>query len=167
MKFAEIHEISSILLVGVAPRNRSSFYDNIIEEGLIATKRFEITTSGLEDDGNGWPNWLQADGLCLPFPNRSFDLVLSNAVLEHVGNEQDQMKFVLEHTRVGKKWLITTPNRFFPIESHTHIVLRHMRRGWSFGSVTRLLSKSEFKSLLPQDSKVVGSVFLPTFLAHN
>ena len=167
LKFALKHKVKTILLVGVSPRSRTSSYENLIEQGLLAQSQFSVTVTGLEQNGDGWPNWIQANALQLPFGSSSFDLVLSNAVIEHVGTEVLQRIFVSEHVRVGKNWIITTPNRLFPIEAHTHIFLKHMRKGWSTDSVTRLLSKSELKAMLPVNNKIVGNSLWPTFLAHN
>jgi SAM-dependent methyltransferase len=65
-----------------------------------------------------------ADGRSLPFENRSFDWVFSNAVIEHVGNWEDQRQFASEIRRVASKgFFITTPNRYFPIEPHALLPL--------------------------------------------
>ena len=61
----------------------------------------------------------------LPFESQSFDIVTSNAVLEHVGSNENQKAFVRELCRVGKKVFITVPNRYFPIEHHTALPLLH------------------------------------------
>ena len=58
------------------------------------------------------------DGISMPFADQSFDLVFSNSVIEHVGNRDDQARFAAEIARVGKKYWVQTPNRYFPIEHH-------------------------------------------------
>jgi hypothetical protein len=58
------------------------------------------------------------DGTSLPFADRSFDLVLSNSVIEHVGMPEEQALFASEIARVGKQYWVQTPNRYFPIEHH-------------------------------------------------
>src|SRR5262245_66282164 len=50
----------------------------------------------------------------LPFADGEFDVVFSNAVIEHVGSRERQREFVNEILRVGKKFFITTPSRWFP-----------------------------------------------------
>ena len=40
-------------------------------------------------------------------------------MIEHVGGEEEQRRFVAEVLRVGRRAFITTPNRWFPIEVHT------------------------------------------------
>jgi ubiquinone/menaquinone biosynthesis C-methylase UbiE len=42
-----------------------------------------------------------ADGRALPFPDRSFDIVFSNSVIEHVGDPESQRHFASEIARVG------------------------------------------------------------------
>lgn len=55
----------------------------------------------------------------LPFKDKSFDIAVSNAVLEHVGPKDRQRSFISELCRISKKAFITVPNRFFFVEHHT------------------------------------------------
>lgn len=65
------------------------------------------------------------DGKIFPFPDKAFDVCWSNAVLEHVGDEEAQILFLKEINRVAKCAFVTTPNRYFPIEVHTRTALLH------------------------------------------
>jgi hypothetical protein len=70
--------------------------------------------------------FIRADGRSLPFDNDTFDFVHSSAVLEHVGSRLQQMEFLKEAWRVGRKGIfLTTPNRWFPIEFHTVLPFAH------------------------------------------
>ena len=158
--------LSSGLIVGAKPDSNSLDFDNLIEKGIFEILP-HVTVSGMESDSSFWPKWVKADGRKLPFGNDSFDFVFSNAVVEHVGSEVDQLDFVNEHDRVGKNWVFTTPNRLFPIESHTQIVLLHMKKGWSNGDVTRLLSKKDLKAILPPGAKIKGHSLSPTFICYK
>lgn len=68
---------------------------------------------------------VEGDGRSLPFDNDSFDIVHSNAVIEHVGSESDQRRFVAEALRVGNHTFLTTPDRWFPIETHSYLPVVH------------------------------------------
>jgi hypothetical protein len=95
-------------------------------------------------------------------------MVLSNAVIEHVGDIADQRRFVAEHRRVARAGVMTTPNRWFPVESHTGSVLLHWFGRWRRGPgrpFTRLLSLRELRALVPGDAHVEGTWLSPTFLA--
>jgi len=63
-------------------------------------------------------SYIQGNGCCLNFPDKSFDIVFSNSVIEHVGNWENQKAFAHETSRVGKRYWIQTPNKSFPIEPH-------------------------------------------------
>jgi SAM-dependent methyltransferase len=61
------------------------------------------------------------DGCALPFADKSFDFVFSNAVIEHVLENSRQIQFAREIMRVGRSWFVTTPNYWYPFESHYHL----------------------------------------------
>jgi SAM-dependent methyltransferase len=102
------------------------------------------------------------DGTQLPFANDQFDIAYSNAVIEHVGNREQQLSFLREMYRVAGRGYLTTPNRTFPIEVHTRIPLLHLLlpkagfdrvatflgKGWAAGDYMRLLDEQELRALL-------------------
>lgn len=49
----------------------------------------------------------------------AFDIVFSNSVIEHVGDDQRVARFAAEARRVGAGYWIQTPCYLFPIEAHT------------------------------------------------
>lgn len=83
------------------------------------------------------PSYAVFDGCRLPFPDKSFDLVFSNAVIEHVPGRQKQ--FADEVMRVGKSWFVTTPNYWYPFESHYHLPFVHFLPRWLQREYNRLL----------------------------
>ena len=70
------------------------------------------------------------DARSMKFKDESFDLVHSNATIEHVGDYQNQIKFIKECYRVSNKLVfIQTPNKYFPIDFHTKIPIIHFLPG--------------------------------------
>ena len=54
------------------------------------------------------------------------DLVISSATIEHVGSLKNQIRKVSNMISLSKKYVvISTPNRFYPIELHTKLPLLH------------------------------------------
>jgi SAM-dependent methyltransferase len=131
-----------------------------------------ITALGLTD-GAGfrrrYPSirHVQGDACALPFEDGAFDVVFSNAVIEHVGGRERQRMFVSEALRVGRQVFVTTPNRLFPIEVHTRVPVVHWLPEPTAGRVYRvlgkddaedvhLLSRRSFRSLFPGRVRIVN-----------
>ncbi len=92
--------------------------------------RDRVTALGLHDGisfRRRYPDvdYVQGDACALPFPDDAFDVVFSNAVVEHVGDRERQRLFVTEALRVGRRVFLTTPNRWFPVEVHTRLPFVH------------------------------------------
>lgn len=126
------------------------------------------------------------------FTNQSVDIVFSNSVIEHLYTWENQIKMAKECMRVGKKYFIQTPNRYFPIEAHyvlpwaqfypksflfyclTSTKLSRLRR-WTkeeakqYIEEIRLLSIKELKVLFPQATiyKEKFAGLSKSFTAHN
>ena len=131
-----------------------------------------ITALGLHD-GNGFQErypavrYVRGDACALPFADGEFDVVFSNAVIEHVGDRERQRMFVLEALRVGRSVFLTTPNRRFPIEVHTRLPLVHWLpdalahgaydlAGKGFAKELHLLTRRTLASLFPGRVRIVS-----------
>jgi len=54
------------------------------------------------------------------------DVVVSNATIEHVGSDQQQLKMLKNIVKLTKKiFIVVTPNRLHPIEFHSKIPFIH------------------------------------------
>lgn len=127
--------------------------------------------------------FVRADGKALPFPDKSFDIAISNATLEHVGFENEQRRFVHEACRVARRCFITTPNKRFPIELHSRLpFVQYMPtrlRNWAlakagkhvliqqWGHELNLISARQFRRLFPGDVKVRIFGLRTTFMAET
>jgi len=111
-----------------------------------------------------------ASGTELPFEDDAFDLAFSNAVVEHVGSREEQRRFVGELCRVAPRVFLSTPNRWFPLETHTLVPFIHWlprtAADRAFDALGRdswqqvdLLTKGELLALFPQsvEARVVES----------
>lgn len=57
-------------------------------------------------------------GELLPFPNETFDLILSHEVLEHVQDDRAAVQEMARVLRRGGRMVIFAPNRGYPFETH-------------------------------------------------
>jgi len=72
-------------------------------------------------------DFIIGDGCDNQLNDNTYDIVYSNATIEHVGSHNNQKLFISECVRVAKKTIfITTPNSYFPIDFHTKIPFIHM-----------------------------------------
>lgn len=125
------------------------------------------------------------DACELPWPDKTFDIVYSNAVIEHLGSFERQKTMAAEIMRVGKRWFVTTPNRWFPFEFHMRLPLvtwlpgksylrignivtyNHLRGKYMFGvkrDDLRLMSAGELERCFPGSSITKQRV---TFMAET
>ena len=166
---AGLDSSTSVLDVGVTNDRRldSNFFEQLHPHPQ------NVVAVGLEDFGflrqrHPRLKFCRADGLELPFADQTFDLVVSFAVIEHIGSRARQRAFLHELCRVGRACFVTTPNRWFPIEFHTLLPFAHWLPPVWFRRLARtlgqgffaqeanlnLLSDSELRSMLPDGSSV-------------
>ena len=62
--------------------------------------------------------WVIADAGRLPFRDGAFDVAFSNSVIEHISAPADRAAFASEIVRVGRRYYVQTPSRWFPVEPH-------------------------------------------------
>jgi SAM-dependent methyltransferase len=117
---------------------------NFLEEQYPWPAR--LTALGLHDGARfraRYPGirYVQGDGCDLPFADGEFDVVHSNAVIEHVGGHTRQEAFAREAVRVGRRVFLTTPNRWFPVEVHTRLPFVHWLPDAAAGRAYDLVGK--------------------------
>jgi hypothetical protein len=72
-----------------------------------------------------WATYIVGDGCRTGFPSAAFDIVFSNSVIEHVGGEDRQKEFAAECMRCGRGFFVQTPNKWFPLDTHTLLPFAH------------------------------------------
>jgi len=128
------------------------------------------------------------------YADKAFDIVFSNSVIEHLGPDfNDQMRMAKEIRRVGKRYFVQTPNRYFPLEPHFLLpgfqfwptalrvwTVTHFNVGWykrfsDAESARRevesisLLREAQVRSLFP-DARIYREKFLgltKSFIAYS
>jgi SAM-dependent methyltransferase len=156
---------TSIIDVGVTP-DQSAADSNFFEKWYPHPAR--ITATSIEDASHlaalhPGLTFVQTSGDGLPFDDDQFDIAFSTAVIEHVGDRERQRQFLAELLRVSKRFFITTPNRWYPVELHTYVpflhwlpqhhhqeALRRLGKGsWATTENLNLLDQRQLLALFP------------------
>jgi hypothetical protein len=117
-------------LAGIIPFRRNVTIADIDPEAVERGRAlFGFRTAVLDESGS------------LPFADGEFDIVFCSSVIEHVTVDKQrlrdyrtqrefraaafehQRRFASEIERVGRRFFVQTPNKWFPIESHTWLPL--------------------------------------------
>ena len=163
--------------------------------GMDGGDQVFITLLNLTENDVTLPNLtsISGDARKIDAEDASFDVVFSNSVIEHVGESEDQRQMAREVQRVGKRYFVQTPNKYFPLEPHFLFpffqflplkirvwLLQNFKLGWfektpdevkareTVESI-RLLDKREFFSMFPTaavyEEKILG--ITKSFVAYG
>ncbi len=120
------------------------------------------------------------------YADRSFDIVFSNSVIEHVGDAEKQKAFAREALRLGRRYWVQTPSKYFPIEAHCGMpgwwfypqwLRNYFIRGWKrklpswteMVEGTRVLRKEWLGDLFPdgriRTERILG--FPKSYIVHS
>lgn len=164
------------------PYRTNVYVADIRSEALTkAQQQFGFNTVLIDESGS------------IDFPDGFFDIVFCSSVIEHVtGRKEDvrrfrtnreffdaayerQCRFANEIRRLGERYFVQTPNKYFPIESHTwlpmFIVLAP--RTWQIAAIDffnkwwpkktspdwNLLTEGKMRDLFPEAEIVLEKVF--------
>ncbi len=94
----------------------------------------------------------RVESTALPFPNGEFDVVLSNHVIEHVGEHADQLHHLREIRRVLRDdgtCYLAVPNRWMLVEPHYRLAFLSWLPVSMRSIYLRMFGKGEFYDCLP------------------
>jgi len=168
-------------IASIVPFRENVYIADISKDFLDKGKRkYGFKTILLNEDGS------------IPVPDKYFDIVHCSSVIEHVTIDKNdlykyrndyefrkaallrQRKFAQEIKRVGKRYFVQTPNRYFFIESHTWLpfigflnrpvllkLLEFTNKFWvkKTSPDWNLLSRKEMSSLF-EDARLIEEKFL-------
>lgn len=118
----------SIIDIGTTPsiEDEQNIFLEKIESNLNVTCLSNQDCTVLQKRFKNIKNIIIGDGKNTMLNDNSFDIVHSNATIEHVGSFDNQLLLVREMFRISKESVfIQTPNRFHPIEFHTILPIIH------------------------------------------
>ncbi|MCB0918266.1 MAG: class I SAM-dependent methyltransferase [Actinobacteria bacterium] len=165
------------------------------QRGMAGDPAVDITVLNLELTETSASNihGVKGDATDLAeYSDDAFDVVHSNSVIEHLGTASNQRRMAAEVQRVGRRYYVQTPAKYFPVEPHVLLPAYEYlprslkakvltRTGWSkLGRLSeddaaalltelRLLSRKEFQQLFP-DGRLVVERFAglaKSFTVHN
>jgi SAM-dependent methyltransferase len=116
--------------------------------------RFDVDAVDVVDSRSGECDFrfTKVTDTTLPFAADSFDLVLSNHVIEHVGDAAAQRRHLAEIARVlrpGGRGYLAVPNRWMLVEPHYHLAfLSWLPRSWR-SAWLRLWRRGEYYDCEP------------------
>ena len=169
-----------------------NFWEN---RDLAGNNEYKITIVNIEKETSIYSNIHCEIGDATnlnKFNTKSFNIVHSNSVIEHLYNFNNQSKMASEIIRVGQKHIVQTPNKYFFIEPHyllpffqffpdklKYLILTKTKlsrlKTWDknfakqYIKEIRLLNLKEIKLLFPT-SKIYFEKFLgmnKSFTMHN
>lgn len=156
------------------------------QRGWAGNTDYEITMVNLEATPNRHGNVKSVKGDATnltDFADREFHVAFSNSVIEHLFTFENQVRMAHEVQRVAKAYWLQTPDYWFPIEPHFHVVgwqwmpksvrtalIKNFRCGWRGPCATweeardavaevRLLTAGEMRSLFPDAEMWSEKVF--------
>ncbi len=136
----------------------SSYFWDEMRNSLKKSYQLVIVNLNKEEIGVGECQKIVGDGKTLSFiKDKSFDVVVSNSVIEHLGTFNQQREMAENIKRVGKYHFIQTPAFIFPFEPHFLFPFFHWLPKWlrillvqnfDLGWFMKLKSKEDAQTLV-------------------
>jgi hypothetical protein len=109
----------SILDIGGTGKYWAMVPEKILDECDVQVTVLNLPGSEARAVDQDRLRFVEGDGCDLArFADGEFDIAHSNSVIEHVGGWPRMRQFASEVRRVGQRYLVQTPNFWFPVEPH-------------------------------------------------
>lgn len=156
----------SILEIGTGAGGIASYF------GTHPDMRYAVTAVDVVDNRqifDGY-DYLQVAGVALPFQDQAFDVVISNHVIEHVGDHSFQQEHLREIRRVlklGGQGYLAVPNRWMLTEPHYKVkFLSWLPRNWR-SPYLRMTGKGNFYDCEPLEMKELEKMLTASGLGFS
>jgi ubiquinone/menaquinone biosynthesis C-methylase UbiE len=155
-KFLDTIPINSFVAdIGTGNGKNTRYRDDIIIIGNdISSNLVKIA----QDKNTSNNDFLLANGINIPYRNNTFDAAISIAVLHHIDNEKERIKFISEILRIVKnngRILITVwaaeqeiKPKWIHTKDNDYIIPWHLKDGTIENRYYHLFSKDEIEYLL-------------------
>ncbi len=125
---------------------RQTLLDIGTGNGAIAgylSESYDVTSLDITDQRTVHEGYrfIQIESERLPFSNNSFDLVVSNHVIEHVPDAGLHLSEIFRVLKPGGLVYLATPNRLWPYEVHNKTYFLHYLPPGTFNSILKRLGK--------------------------
>jgi len=155
-----------VLEIGAGSGSISAYFATIIgPNGSVSA--VDVVDERVVTDGY---SFTKVNGTQLPFPDKSFDLVISNHVIEHVGDQLAQLIHLQEIARVlnpnGIAYL-AVPNRWRLIEPHFKLWFLSCIPNTLRSPYVRLTNKGTHYDCLPPGPLQIRSMIRQSRLQYH
>jgi len=128
-RFKRFENLVSRLNRGVNIIDIGGTKDYWVQRGWHERNDIKITVVNIGVENYDFGNISIRNGNALDlseFSDNSFDVAYSNSVIEHLATADNQRKMAKELQRVARCFWVQTPNFWFPVEPHFHVI------GWQW-----------------------------------
>jgi len=126
-RWGRLTEQSHVLVAGCG---NGAYSGQIRRQFTTHVEAFDIELDRVGEARAQTPHALVAAAEVLPYPDDTFDLILSHEVLEHVDNDYQAAREMVRVLRGGGRLVLFAPNRWYPFETHGH----YWRGEYHFGN---------------------------------
>lgn len=133
-------------------------------DGRVEVRAVDVNDNRVEKEGYAFQ---RVDGTTLPYPDQTFDIVVSNHVIEHVGDCKAQLCHLQEIRRVLKVdglIYLAVPNKWRIVEPHYRLPLLSWLPQRASDAYVRLFKRGSYYDCLPLSARRAMALFYDAHL---